>query len=404
MYRKYFGLKKRPFILSPDPDFLYMSKIHDLALTHLEYGMVHNVGFIALTGDVGAGKTTLLKYLFEKIKDSLDVAMLFNTNLSPQAFLEMLVKEFEVSSPSRAKSDLVDVLSQHFLNQYSRGKRCVIMVDEAQNLPDETFEELRMLSNLEIGTDFLLQVVLVGQPQLKERLSNPSLAQLAQRISVYYHLSPLSKNEVGAYIQHRLRVAGCSSPEAIFEKDAIDHIAELSGGIPRIINSICDACLTYAYADEIRSVTKITVMKVARDNEFLLVSQRPPEKDDRQDRVAAKGAPEAARDKAPAQEPNRAINTDSVLAKLLGRIEALEIRVRAMESQEKDRTAQVLQEMLEKERDKNLHLEKKMTLLQAKYRAIEEKLKILPGQAETIVEEKKEKRFWDVFIKRKKIV
>jgi len=400
MYRKYFGLKKRPFILSPDPDFLYMSKIHDLALTHLEYGMVHNVGFIALTGDVGAGKTTLLKYLFEKVKDSLDVAMLFNTNLSPQAFLEMLVKEFELSPPSRAKSDLVDVLSQHFLNQYSQGTRCVIMVDEAQNLPDETFEELRMLSNLEIGTDFLLQVVLVGQPQLKERLSNPSLAQLAQRISVYYHLSPLSKNEVGAYIQHRLRVAGCSSPEAIFEKDAIDRIAELSGGIPRIINSICDACLTYAFADEVKSVTKAMVQKVTSDNEFLVISQRPFEKD-KQDPVKTKA--KAARD-AHARKVSGGVNTDSMLTKLLGRMEALEIRVQAMESEEKDRTTLLLQEMLEKERKKNLHLEKKITALSFRYRSLEEKFNILSRQAKTTNKEKKGKRFWDAFTSRKKIV
>ncbi len=400
MYRKYFGLKKRPFILSPDPDFLYMSKIHDLALTHLEYGMVHNVGFIALTGDVGAGKTTLLKYLFEKVKDSLDVAMLFNTNLSPQAFLEMLLKEFELSPPSRAKSDLVDVLSQHFLNQYSQGTRCVIMVDEAQNLPDETFEELRMLSNLEIGTDFLLQVVLVGQPQLKERLSNPSLAQLAQRISVYYHLSPLSKNEVGAYIQHRLRVAGCSSPEAIFEKDAIDRIAELSGGIPRIINSICDACLTYAFADEVKSVTKAMVQKVTSDNEFLVISQRPFEKD-KQDPVKTKA--EAARD-VHEREVSGGVNTDSMLTKLLGRMEALEIRVQAMESEEKDRTTLLLQEMLEKERKKNLHLEKKITALSFRYRSLEEKFNILSRQAKTTNKEKKGKRFWDAFTSRKKIV
>ncbi|RLB09183.1 MAG: general secretion pathway protein GspA, partial [Deltaproteobacteria bacterium] len=138
MYEKFFGLKKRPFVLTPDPEFLYLSKIHDLALTHLEYGIINNAGFIAVTGDIGSGKTTLIKYLFEKIKDILDIAMIFNTNLDPQALLELLVKEFELQPPSSKKSDLFDTLADHFIAQYSKGKRCVIIVDEAQNLPFES--------------------------------------------------------------------------------------------------------------------------------------------------------------------------------------------------------------------------------------------------------------------------
>ncbi len=402
MYRKYFGLEKRPFILSPDPDFLYMSRIHDLALTHLEYGMVHNVGFMVLTGDVGAGKTTLLKYLFEKVKDSLDVAMLFNTNLGPQAFLEMLVKEFELSAPSRSKSDLVDVLSRHFLEQYSRGTRCVIMVDEAQNLPDETFEELRMLSNLETGTDFLLQIILVGQPQLKERLANPTLTQLAQRISVHYHLSSLSKDEVGAYIRHRLKAAGCSSPESIFEMDAIDKIAEFSGGIPRIINSICDASLTYAFADDAKCVTGEIVQKVVSDNEFLAISRETHEAD-WQERVGASEG-NGLTGNAPARETRQDTGTDSMLARLAGRMEALEIRVRAIESRERDGTEQILQEMLAREREKNIHLEKKITALVLRYRGLEEKFNALSGRPESKLKGKKAKGFWNEFISRKKIV
>ena len=390
MYREYFGLEKRPFVLSPDPDFLYMSRIHDLALTHLEYGIVHNVGFLALTGDVGAGKTTLLKFLFEKVKDSLDVAMIFNTNLSPQAFLEMLVREFELALPTRAKSDLFEVLSEHFLKQYTRGRRCVIMVDEAQNLPDETFEELRMLSNLEIGSDFLLQIMLVGQPQLRERLSEPSLAQLTQRISVYYHLSGLSRSEVAAYITHRLEVAGSDSPGSIFEEEAVKYIAELSGGIPRIINSVCDASLTYAYADDVKVVSKELVEKVAADNELLALSSVPVRK-------SGDGGPQGDAGKLPEVSYTGPAVTDEAMSRLYGRIEGLEMRIKALESMERDRLSEMFQEMLSREMQKNIALEKKMTALSIRYKALKARLDALAGQAAGKDTKKKEKRFWEVF-------
>ena len=391
MYKEFFGLEKRPFILSPDPDFLYMSRIHDLALTHLEYGIVHNVGFMALTGDVGAGKTTLLKFLFEKVKDSLDIAMLFNTNLSPKAFLEMLVKEFELTAPTKDKSDLFEALSGHFLKQYESGRRCVIMVDEAQNLPDETFEELRMLSNLEIGTDFLLQVILVGQPQLKLRLSQPSLVQLTQRISVHFHLSGLSMDEVAEYIDHRLKVAGCSSPESMFEKDAVRYIAELSGGIPRIINSICDASLTYAYGDGVKVVSRELVEKVAEDNELLTLYSGPVHEAD--------SGTVHAREEKPPGRPD--IDADSMMSRLYGRIEGLEMRVNAVESGVRDGLVKVLREMLSKERKKNFVLEKRITALICRYKVLEKKLKAAEGVAQgrepAAEKTEKEWKFWEVF-------
>lgn len=389
MYTKFFGLKQRPFILSPDPDFLYLSKVHDLALTHLEYGIVHNAGFLALTGDVGAGKTTLLKYLFEKVKDSLDIAMLFNTNLDPQEFLEMLVKEFELSPLTKGKSDLFEVLSEHFLKQYTKGKRCVIMVDEAQNLPIETFEELRMLSNLEIGTDSLLQIILVGQPQLRERLADPSLSQLAQRISVYFHLSPLPLNEVEGYIGYRLKVAGYTSPDPLFDRDAIQYIAELSRGIPRIINSICDASLTYAYADEIRVISEELVKKVINDNELLLAFNKGPgdTKKDGELPIETETSPSVPMD------PDAKV----MLSRIYGRLEGLEMRINALESIERDKLVGVLQAMLAKERERNLGLEQKMVALGYKCKEYEEKLQVV--REKTIKKEYKERngRFWGIF-------
>ena len=233
MYTQFFGLKKRPFVLSPDPEFIYFSKGHDLAFTHLEYGLAHNLGFIALTGDIGAGKTTLLKYLLEKVNPSLNLAMIFNTQVDPRSLLEMLAKEFELSPASNRKSDLFDALYEKFIAEYSKGNRCIVVVDEAQNLSLQSFEELRMLSNLDAGSDLLVQIILVGQPQLRKRLAHPSLSQLTQRISVHYHLMPMKSDEIGEYIRHRLRVAGCESPDVLFFDDgAIECIANGSAESP----------------------------------------------------------------------------------------------------------------------------------------------------------------------------
>ena len=389
MYTKFFGFKRRPFILSPDPDFLYLSKVHDLALTHLEYGIVHNVGFIALTGDVGAGKTTLLNHLFEKVKDSLDIAMLFNTNLGPQEFLEMLVKEFELSSPTKSKSDLFETLSEHFLEQYVKGKHCVIMVDEAHNLSLETFEELRMLSNLEIGSDFLLQIILVGQLQLRDRLAHPSLSQLAQRISVYFHLSSLPLEEVENYIDHRLKVAGYNSSNPIFSGETTQYVAELSRGIPRIINLICDASLTHAFADEVKVISKEMVKDVINDNELLLALSEGLEdgKKNRESPVEVGASLSASIDP----------DVKTMLSRIYGRLEGLEMRINAVESVEEDQLVGVLQAMLSKEHERNLGLEQKIAAFDYKYKELEKELQVLRGKTKKKEYKKKNGRFWEVF-------
>jgi len=396
MYEKFFGLKKRPFVLTPDPEFLYLSKIHDLALTHLEYGIMNNAGFIAVTGDVGSGKTTLIKYLFEKIKDILDLAMIFNTNLDPQALLELLVKEFELQPPSSKKSDLFDTLADHFIAQYSKGKRCVIIVDEAQNLPFESFEELRMLSNIEIGTDFILQIILVGQPELKERLAHPSLSQLAQRISVYFHISPLPLNEVEDYINHRLRVAGYKGNKPLFEKEAINYIAEFSKGIPRIINLICDTALVYAFADEIHHITLDIVEKAVSDNE-LLVSLTHEKEEKSEQKLDIK---EGDKNTIPESTPESDLISDikDAYLKLFGRIEAVEMRLKAIEDLEKDRISEVLYDMLKKERERNIELEKEVLLLKEELKEFEaEVYKLEKRESKQKKKIKKSRKIWEVF-------
>ncbi len=412
MYLEFFGLQRRPFILTPDPDFLYMSRVHDLALTHLEYGVIHNIGFLALTGDVGAGKTTLLKYLFEKIRDSVDIAMIMNTNLTPQALLEMLVKEYELDCPGREKTELFDRLSEHFIMRYSQGRRCVIMVDEAQNLPDETFEELRMLSNLEVGSDFLLQIILVGQPQLRNRLAEPSLEQLAQRISVYYHLTGLPEEEVKNYIEHRLSVAGHSpgdsKTQSIFQDGAISLVHQYSRGIPRLINSICDAALTYAFAEDQHQVTPETIEQVVKDNELLRLRYGQESAGTSDTEQVQTGQQTDLSMRAGTSMADTA-GIESMFASLSGKLELMETRLLRLEEIRQDRAVQVLQQMLEQEREKNRVLEKKLTALALKYRLREKELNRPvalqkdqdPENGKNRTVKTEYRRFWNVFTGKK---
>ncbi len=391
MYKEHFGLTKKPFVLAPDPAFIFMSKGHDIAFTHLEYGLLNNMGFIALTGDVGAGKTTLIKFLFEKIKDKMEIATIFNTNLSPQTLLEMLIKEFELPFTSTSKSDLFERLAEYFLEQYSQGRRCIIIVDEAQNLPDETFEELRMLSNLELDSEFLIQIILVGQPQLKTRLSQPSLRQLAQRISVFYHLSALSESEVAEYINHRLRVAGYNKKEPLFDNDAVNYIAKMSGGIPRLINSICDAALTYAFADNLNKIDLELVKKVIEDNELLTVLNQETPYDSPSPIVDMSTSSNLLQE--------QIVTKFSLELSSLGqRLKELEERIKALESGQNDRVISMLERILATERQKNIDLARDLTSLSYKYQILERRM----DEEENTGGEEENKgskgfRFWESF-------
>ncbi|MEJ5366535.1 MAG: AAA family ATPase [Desulfosoma sp.] len=354
MYTDHFGLKTLPFSLTPDPEFLYLSRVHDLALTHLEYALVHRAGFVALTGEIGAGKTTLLKHLLTKLPEDLDVAVVFNTNLDPVGFLEMLAKEFGIAVSSSRKSDLFQSLYRHFLDRYAQGRRCLIVVDEAQNLPLETLEEVRMLSNLEADSDFLIQIILVGQPEMRRRLARPELAQLAQRISVHYHLQRLSEEEVGRYIHHRLRVAGHSDPPRLFGADVLNVIAEKTAGVPRLINALCDACLTYAYGENRDRVSADIVRQVLADSPFLW--EERPEGESRDETDMPPSEPPPARGDMSLERFGRLL-TECTL-----RLDALERRLALVESDGRGASIQTLRNMLAEERERNKELEKKLLL------------------------------------------
>jgi len=264
MYTAFYGFRERPFTIISDPGFLYMSPRHRMAYTYLEYGLMDAVGFILLTGEVGAGKTTLIKHLLKRIPGDVEVAVIFNTNVSAQELLELILDEFELVPRGEGKSKYLDALNAYLIEKHAVGRRVLVIVDEAQNLSREALEEVRMLSNLQTDKASLLQILLSGQPGLRQRLKDPALTQVSQRIAVSYHLGPLDREEVGKYVSHRLKAAGGTN-EGLFTPEAVDKVFEWSGGVPRSINILCDAALVYGYADELSVIDGKVVDAVIRD-------------------------------------------------------------------------------------------------------------------------------------------
>jgi general secretion pathway protein A len=246
MYQEFYGLSERPFTLIPDPDFLYLSPQHKLARAYLEYGLTQRLGFIVLTGEVGTGKTTLIKSLLKAAGRQQRLGVIYQTSFTAQDLLELLLREFGIKGHFTTRVARLAAFNQFLMNAYSRGEHVVLIVDEAQNLGPEALEELRLLSNLQTEKEPLLQVILVGQPALQERLRHPSLMQLAQRVSVQYHLTPLDKKETREYIVYRLARAGGSG---IFTDSALEKLFEYTKGVPRRLNTLCDLSLVAGFAE-----------------------------------------------------------------------------------------------------------------------------------------------------------
>jgi general secretion pathway protein A len=265
VYTAYFGLKEAPFSIAPDPRYLFMSERHREALAHLLYGIGEGGGFVQLTGEVGTGKTTLCRCLLEQVPPEVDVALIFNPKLTSLELLAAVCDELRVPYPDGTTSlkTLVDALYRHLLDAHARGRRTVLIVDEAQDLSAEVLEQIRLLTNLETIREKLLLVILIGQPELIQLLERDDLRQLAQRVTARYHLLPFAEEETRAYIRHRLDVAGQKGP--IFTDGAVRRVHALSGGLPRLINVICDRALLGAYAGEKREVDARTVRRAARE-------------------------------------------------------------------------------------------------------------------------------------------
>jgi len=265
MYKEHFGLKELPFSIAPDPRYLYMSDKHREALAHLVYGIHSDGGFILLTGEVGTGKTTVCRCLLEQVPENSDIAFILNPKLSVEELLATLCDELEIQYPEGNTSVkvFVDRINAYLLEAHARGRKTVLIIEEAQNLSADVLEQLRLLTNLETNECKLLQIILLGQPELKEMLSRPELRQLAQRITARYHLESLSKKEAVAYVNHRLAVAGTRS--ALFPSATIDRLFRLSGGVPRLINLLCDRALLGAYVQGQHHVDTRTLTKAARE-------------------------------------------------------------------------------------------------------------------------------------------
>jgi putative secretion ATPase (PEP-CTERM system associated) len=264
MYEKFYGFNEKPFQITPNPAFLYRSSKHDTALTYLEYGLTENVGFILLTGEIGSGKTTLVQYIVNQLGSDMEAAVIANTNVSAEELLALILDEFEVARPPGGKADLLMALNSFLVDRYSRRKRVLLIIDEGQNLSDQALEEVRMLSNLQSDDQSLLQIMLVGQPELVTRLKQPSMRQFAQRIAASYHLTGLDREETGNYIAHRLKKAGARA--ALFTPAAIDVIFKLSGGIPRAINLVCQAALVYGFAENAQQINQDIIRQISKDN------------------------------------------------------------------------------------------------------------------------------------------
>ena len=264
MYEAFYQLREKPFSILPDPDLIYWGKMHSMAFTMLEFGVMNNAGFTVITGEIGSGKTTLVRYLLKKISPQITVGLISNSPQGRQELLQWILmslgEPFEGDYPILFKR-----LHDYLYGQFANGRRTILIIDEAQNLEPEALEHLRMISNINADKFQILQLILVGQPQLRELLLAPRLHQFAQRISSDFHLRPLDTLEVGNYIDFRLRAVGAPGP--LFTEQACALIASASGGLPRMINVICDTALVYGFANDKKVISEQIVKDVIADKQ-----------------------------------------------------------------------------------------------------------------------------------------
>ncbi|BAZ93185.1 hypothetical protein TspCOW1_19060 [Thiohalobacter sp. COW1] len=289
MYEAHYGFREKPFSLLPDPSFLYLSKKHRMALAMLEYGLANQAGFTVVSGGIGTGKTTLIRHLLNNLEQDITVGLISNTHRSFGELLQWILLAFNLDYRDKGKVELYQAFVDFMIQEYARNRRTVLIVDEAQNMAPETLEELRMLSNVNADKDQVLQVVLVGQEELRDTLRRPDLVQFAQRITVDYHLTPLTAEETRDLIRHRLEAAG-GDPE-LFTEAAAEIAHRFSGGVPRLVNLLCDTALVYGYAEQRERIDADLMNEVVREKQAGGLFPAPP--------------PGAARTDQPVPEPAR---------------------------------------------------------------------------------------------------
>lgn len=273
MYLDYFKLREFPFRLTPDTDFLYMSEAHSRAKAYMDYTVWNRDGFVIITGEIGSGKTTLLQKLLTELDDNVLVAKIFQTQLDEVEFLQAVLVEFGLNPFNAKKVELIDMLNTFLIDQFHQGRQLVLVVDDTHNLSSKVLEEIRMLSGLETNKEKILHVILVGQPQLNEMLEAPELEQLLQRVRLRYHLRSLSEEDTKAYIAHRLQVAGLPDAQ-IFAPSTLPAIYKYTGGLPRLINTLCDTALVCAYADNQPVVTETILNGAIEELHWLPYAKR----------------------------------------------------------------------------------------------------------------------------------
>ena len=265
MYDEFFGLKQTPFSIAPDPRFLYMSEHHREALAHLVYGVSTDGGFVLLSGEVGTGKTTIARALLDQTPENVNMAMVLNPKVIAGELLATICDELKIAYPKGNQSIkvFVDCINEFLIDTHTKGRKTVVLIEESQNLDPDVLEQLRLLTNLETNDRKLLQVVMIGQPELLDLLSRPDLRQLEQRVTARYHLMPLTKRETSDYIRHRLSVAGIK--DSVFSPSALNKVFQLSGGIPRKVNLLCDRAMLGAYTKNTKKINSAIVTKAAEE-------------------------------------------------------------------------------------------------------------------------------------------
>jgi len=273
MYEQFYGLSDAPFALLPDPDFLYMSKDHSVALTLLRYSVLNKQGFTVITGEVGSGKTTLVNRIIDELDDDITVGLINFTHNSFGELSEWVLMAYGLEYRDKTKVEIYDVFVKFLIDEYAAGRRVVLIIDEAQNMSAAALEEVRMLSNVNAQKDYLLHLILVGQPELRATLERHDLRQLAQRVSVFYHLGELSVTEAEAYVRHRIACVG-GDPD-LFAASAVEIIWEHAHGLPRVMNTLCDLALVYGFSSGLKHIDEAVVHEVIADRNRMSLQSAP---------------------------------------------------------------------------------------------------------------------------------